>query len=260
VAWLLLPLLLGGEDETMDPARFVLLPITRRRLAVGLTTSSMIGAAPLATAVVALAAVVTWTRGPGSLVTAVVALPLAVLTGDALIVMAFQTLSKSVAGAPERLVPLVEIYSEAVGAPNGICAGQAWESEPQIDLVEYQRAKTGALFAAATEAGAAAAGYDYPAWRVLGEALGEAYQIADDLRDVAADPEQLGKPVGQDAILGRPNAVQALGLKGAVGRLKRLVAAAVESIPDCPGRDPLQAAILEETGRFLPAELARQAA
>ncbi|MBB4285441.1 polyprenyl synthetase family protein [Roseospira goensis] len=186
--------------------------------------------------------------------------PLAVLAGDALIVMAFQTLAKSVAAAPDRLAPLVEIYSEAVGAPNGICAGQAWESEPTIDLVEYQRAKTGALFAAATEAGAAAAGHPHQAWRVLGEALGEAYQIADDLRDVAADPEQLGKPVGQDATLGRPNAVQALGLKGAVGRLKRLVSAAVESIPECPGRAPLQAAILEETGHFLPKELAQQAA
>lgn len=186
--------------------------------------------------------------------------PLAVLTGDALIVLAFQALSQNVATAPDRLVHLVDIYSDAVGAPNGICAGQAWESEPKIDLVEYQRAKTGALFAAATEAGAAAAGYPHAAWRVLGEALGEAYQVADDLRDVAADPEQLGKPVGQDAALGRPNAVQALGLKGAVARLKGLVTAAVDSIPECPGRTPLQEAILKETGQFLPEGLASRAA
>ncbi len=179
--------------------------------------------------------------------------PLAVLAGDALIVLAFQALSKGVAGAPDRLVPLVNIYSEAVGAPHGICAGQAWESESEVDLVEYQRAKTGALFAAATEAGAAAAGYSaYADWRVLGEALGEAYQIADDLRDIAADPEKLGKPVGQDEALGRPNAVRALGLEGATDRLKRLVNAAIESIPACPGRDPLQAAILRETASFMP--------
>jgi geranylgeranyl diphosphate synthase type II len=186
--------------------------------------------------------------------------PLAVLAGDALIVMAFQTLAKGVSGAPDRLGRLVEIYSEAVGSPNGICAGQAWESEPKIDLVEYQRAKTGALFAAATEAGAAAAGFDNAQWRVLGEALGEGYQIADDLRDIAADPEKLGKPVGQDAANGRPNAVAELGVDGAVARLKRLITAAVDSIPDCPGREPLRAAIMEETGKFLPKNLARQAA
>jgi len=186
--------------------------------------------------------------------------PLAVLAGDAMIVMAFQVLAKGVVGAPERLVRLIEIYSDAVGSPNGICAGQAWESEPKIDLAEYQRAKTGALFAAATEAGGVAAGLDDPAWRILGASLGEGYQIADDLRDIAADPEKLGKPVGQDAANGRPNAVAELGVEGAVARLKGLVSMAIDSIPECPGREPLRAAILEETGRFLPKNLARQAA
>ena len=37
---------------------------------------------------------------------------------------------------------------------------------------------------------------------LLGERLGEAYQVADDIRDVAADPDELGKPVGRDAVLG----------------------------------------------------------
>ena len=69
----------------------------------------------------------------------------------------------------------------AVGVPCGIVAGQAWECEDAVDLAEYQREKTGALFAAATVAGAAAAGADAESWRSLGACLGEAYQVADDI-------------------------------------------------------------------------------
>ena len=85
--------------------------------------------------------------------------PLAVLTGDALIVLAFQTLAR-IQCAPERLATLTLTVAQSVGVPSGIVAGQAWECEPQIDLAHYHRAKTGALFAAATVAGAASAGAD----------------------------------------------------------------------------------------------------
>lgn len=44
--------------------------------------------------------------------------------------------------------------------PNGIVAGQAWEGEPEVDLARYHAAKSGALFAGSTMAGAAAAGHD----------------------------------------------------------------------------------------------------
>ena len=102
--------------------------------------------------------------------------PLAVLTGDALIVLAFHVLTRAHACAPERLAPLLSIVGRAVGMPSGIVAGQAWECESEVDLAEYQRAKTGALFAAAPSAGAAAAGGDPAPWRARGEWLGEAYQ------------------------------------------------------------------------------------
>jgi len=131
---------------------------------------------------------------------------LAVLGGDALIVLSFQVLALAAAGHPRRLSPLVCSIGASAGLPVGIVAGQAWECEPRVALLEYQRQKTGSLFVAATVAGAQAAGSDPTPWRRLGEALGEAYQIADDIRDVAADPAQLGKPVGQDKALGRPNA------------------------------------------------------
>jgi geranylgeranyl diphosphate synthase type II len=185
---------------------------------------------------------------------------LAVLAGDALIVLAFQTLARGMACSPHRLAPLLLIISRSVGMPAGIVAGQAWECEARVALTEYQQAKTGSLFAAAAMAGATAAGADAGPWRTFGERLGEAYQVADDIRDVAADPEELGKPVGQDAALGRPNAAAQLGIVGAIQRLDQLVAEAVDSIPACSGGAGLRALILMEAQRFLPKELARQAA
>jgi geranylgeranyl diphosphate synthase type II len=59
-------------------------------------------------------------------------------------------------------------------------------------------------------------------WHTLGENLGLAYQVADDLRDVASSAEELGKPVGQDAAHDRPSAVAELGVDGAVDRLIEL--------------------------------------
>ena len=189
---------------------------------------------------------------------------LAVLAGDALIVLAFQTLGAAAASSPARLAPLLATIAAGVGMPFGIVAGQAWECEPRVSLADYQRAKTGALFAAATCAGAQAAGANAADWRGLGEWLGEAYQVADDIRDVAADPELLGKPMGQDAALCRPSAAGQLGLGGAIAHFERLVAAAIDAIPPCRGAAQLKALVRLESERLVPQalcdELARLAA
>jgi geranylgeranyl diphosphate synthase type II len=186
--------------------------------------------------------------------------PLAVLAGDALIILAFQTLARSAPCAPERLGPVLAAVGDGVGVPFGIVAGQAWECEPAVDLSEYQRQKTGALFAAACVAGAAAAAHPEPeSWRLLGDRLGEAYQVADDLRDAVEDEVTLGKPVGRDAALGRPSAVAEFGLEGAVRRLRALSEAAVAAIPACPGQAMLRALMLQEAQRLVPRKLATAA-
>ncbi|HJQ59348.1 MAG TPA: polyprenyl synthetase family protein [Vineibacter sp.] len=184
---------------------------------------------------------------------------LAVLTGDALIVLAFQTLARH-ACPPRRLADLLLIVSSGVGTPAGIVAGQAWECEPKADLSNYHRLKTGALFAAATMAGAAAAGFEASPWRALGEGIGEAFQVADDLRDATATAAELGKPCGKDAALGRPSAVQELGLDGAARRLAALLDDAIASIPPCPGITDLRALILLEAKRLVPGTIAQRAA
>jgi len=185
---------------------------------------------------------------------------IAVLTGDALIVLAFQSLTRGALHAPDRLGALIEIVAASVGMPSGIVAGQARECEPHVALASYHLEKTGALFAAATMAGAAASGRTAGPWRMLGERLGLAYQVADDIRDAAGNPEELGKPIGRDLALGRPSAAQELGLAGAIARLDELVAEAAESIPECDGVAGLRALIQIEAKRFLPASLVRRAA
>jgi geranylgeranyl diphosphate synthase, type II len=185
--------------------------------------------------------------------------PLAVLTGDALIVLAFETLARGAARAPHRLPGMIGIVGHATGAFSGIIAGQAWESEPNPDLATYHQAKTGSLFAAATLAGAYAAGVAHRPWRRLGELLGEAYQVADDIRDVVANPDDLGKPVGRDEALQRPSAARRLGIARSVKRLEGLVADAVSSVPDAPGSAVLRTMIRSEASRFLPKEISQAA-
>lgn len=186
--------------------------------------------------------------------------PLAVLVGDALIVEAFNTVALAAASHPERLVSLMACITDAVGMPGGIVAGQAWESEENIDVTEYHRAKTGSLFVGAVSAGAIAAGHDPGQWRPLGEKIGEAYQLADDLLDAAGNMTECGKPVSQDVANARPNAVLQLGLDGAIRRLKDTVEAAAAAVPECNGAGALRDLIVSQAKRLVPAKLAEEAA
>ncbi|MEO1205413.1 MAG: polyprenyl synthetase family protein [Pseudomonadota bacterium] len=185
---------------------------------------------------------------------------IAVLAGDAMIVLAFQTLARGAAERPEIIAGLLDVVARSVGMPFGIIAGQAWESEPDPDLKQYHQAKTGSLFVAAVEAGALTATGDATGWRQLGVSLGEAYQVADDLRDLATSDVDYGKSCGRDAALGRPSAANELGVEGAVARFRHLIADGLDSIPSCPGRMELQAMIDAETRRFVPKSLAHLAA
>jgi geranylgeranyl diphosphate synthase type II len=127
-----------------------------------------------------------------------------------------------------------------------------------VELSQYQRAKTGALFVAATCAGALAAGVDPAPWRKLGDTLGEAYQVADDIRDVMMQADQLGKPAGQDAHHGRPSAAADLGLVGALDYFNALMQTAVNSVPACESRAAMQQLVLSESERLVPPDACAQ--
>ena len=178
--------------------------------------------------------------------------PLAVLTGDSLIVLAFDVIAEAAGDDPRRALNLIRVLSRRTGMPDGICAGQGWESEAKVNLSAYHRAKTGALFIAATQMGAIAAGQDAEPWEELGARIGEAFQVADDLRDALYDAETLGKPAGQDAAHARPNAVAELGVQGAIRRLKDILGGAIASIPSCQGEAMLADMVRRYAERMTP--------
>lgn len=180
---------------------------------------------------------------------------IAILVGDVLIVLAFDLVSAEIGKRPDQAARILRVLAAAAGAPAGIAAGQAWESEAYVEVAAYHRAKTAALFEAAAVAGAVAAGADPAAWRVVGILLGEAYQLADDLADVVGESAKLGKPTQQDRDKRRPNMVARLGLAEANKKLDGLLVRAKEMLPPCGQRPRVEEFLELAAGRLRPAEL-----
>ncbi len=94
------------------------------------------------------------------------------------------------------------------------------------DLERVHRAKTGILICASARIGALAAGADdalLASFTRFGDALGLAFQIADDVLDVTATSDQLGKTAGKDVALSKSTYPQVLGIEGARRRARALV-------------------------------------
>lgn len=132
----------------------------------------------------------------------------AILAGDALQTLAFQTIAEDERLEPHVLVRVLSEVARASGTPSGMVAGQALDLEAESrdvtgsELERIHRLKTGALIAASARSGAIIAGASE---RELGAvtrysvALGLLFQITDDLLDVTATAEDLGKTPGKDA-------------------------------------------------------------
>ncbi|MFN2577989.1 MAG: polyprenyl synthetase family protein [Pyrinomonadaceae bacterium] len=132
----------------------------------------------------------------------------AILSGDALQALAFQTIAEDKDLAPELRIRLVAEVACASGIPDGMVAGQALDLEAescdvnghQLETIHHQ--KTGALIRAAARCGAMIAGAngtDLEAVNSYAKNLGLLFQITDDLLDVTATAEDLGKTPGKDA-------------------------------------------------------------
>jgi hypothetical protein len=96
--------------------------------------------------------------------------------------------------------------------------------------------KTASLFEVAACCGALASRNGDPGWALLGRRVGAAYQIA----DVSGTSNVLGKPVAQDEPRRRPNLALEIGCDAARRELNRVVAAAIDDVPECQGRSLLQ--------------------
>jgi len=129
----------------------------------------------------------------------------AVLSGDALIGLAFEVLSRA-KGKPERVLECLRRLTEAIGV-DGLVGGETLDilSEgevPNREVVQFIHSrKTGALFAASCAAGAAIGGGsagDVQSLHQYGDELGLAFQITDDLLNQSSSENQLGKSAGSD--------------------------------------------------------------
>ncbi len=132
---------------------------------------------------------------------------MAILAGDALLTLAFQTLAQLDAPDARKTRMLAELAT-AAGTVGGMIGGQVADLEgegraPTAALLDsIHRAKTGALLRASLRLGAIFAGADEAGCAALsgyGEHVGLAFQIVDDILDVEASSESLGKTAGKDA-------------------------------------------------------------
>ncbi len=172
----------------------------------------------------------------------------AILAGDSLQVLAFQTLACA-PGTPEQRLAMISLLAAASGTA-GMAGGQAVDlaaAGRQLTLAELEdmhRRKTGALLKAAVLLPAARAGIaagPYASLERFGAALGLAFQIVDDLLDVEGDPQLIGKATGVDEARGKPTYPALLGISGARERATALHAAALaELAPFGPAADPLR--------------------
>jgi farnesyl diphosphate synthase len=171
----------------------------------------------------------------------------ALLTGDALQTLAFQVLVAGEASehAPERRLAMAATLALASGSA-GMAGGQAIDlaavgrSLTLDELEHMHRLKTGALIRASVRLGALAAeGAGAPQMDALeryAECLGLAFQIRDDVLDVEASTEVLGKRQGADAALGKPTYPSLLGLQASKDRAAALHREALEAVAAFDGR------------------------
>jgi farnesyl diphosphate synthase len=187
----------------------------------------------------------------------------AILAGDGLLTFAFDILSRPQTH-PDAAVraELVGALARAAGlggmvggqmldlAAEGRFAGGGPQQLGEQEVRRLQAMKTGALLRFACEAGGILGSATPPHRAALvryGLAVGQAFQIADDLLDLEGDPALVGKQTGKDAQAGKATIVGILGRTGAKARLGELIAEAAQALAPFGAA----AAILNEGARFV---------
>ncbi|MGB3026138.1 polyprenyl synthetase family protein [Paradevosia shaoguanensis] len=175
----------------------------------------------------------------------------AILAGDALLTHAFALLAgESCHADPAIRVRLVAELASGAGA-GGMVGGQMRDIEGETrgfsegEIAQMQAMKTGALIRASVRMGAILGGADAAALTALtlyGEAAGRAFQLADDILDVTASAEAMGKATGKDAAAGKQTLVARLGVEAARKHLDGIIAEAIAALGAFgPEAEPLRA-------------------
>jgi len=163
----------------------------------------------------------------------------ALLAGDALQALAFELLTPEGDEIPAATQALLcRLLARAAGS-QGMAGGQAIDLASvgialnEAQLREMHRLKTGALLQGSVEMGAACGTVSPAALAALrdyGAAIGLAFQVVDDILDVTADSQTLGKTAGKDAAADKPTYVSLLGLDGARAQARQLLADALAAL------------------------------
>ena len=179
----------------------------------------------------------------------------AVLAGDALQTLAFELVAHpDTSPSADVRADLVLSLARASGAA-GMVLGQALDMAAETaqtaltldEIIRLQQGKTGALIEWSATAGARMAQDDLGPLQKYSQALGLAFQIADDILDVTGDSATVGKATGKDATAGKATFVSLLGLGGAQKRAAALVDEACAALT--PYGDA--ATTLREAARFV---------
>ncbi|ART79860.1 (2E,6E)-farnesyl diphosphate synthase [Oceanisphaera avium] len=168
----------------------------------------------------------------------------AILAGDALQALAFELLSQANLGlTPARQLRMIQELSLACGY-QGMCGGQALDiqyegqSIERAALEELHRHKTGALIVAAVRLGALCVEdmqeAHLSALSQYAHAIGLAFQVQDDILDITADTQTLGKTQGKDIMQQKSTYPALLGLDGARQLAEQLLAQALAALADIP--------------------------
>jgi len=168
---------------------------------------------------------------------------IAILAGDALQSLAFDIISQPIEGiAPAQNLAMVSALAKASGYM-GMCGGQAMDlyaTDTQIDLATLTRLhnlKTGALIRCAVELPMIAAqiSTEHQALlRTFANAVGLAFQVQDDVLDIIASTEELGKPQGSDCDANKSTYPKLLGLEGAQAAAHTLIQDALSALVKLP--------------------------
>ncbi len=176
----------------------------------------------------------------------------AILAGDALQTRAFEILAEAPL-PPALAMACLRTLATASGAA-GMCGGQALDidatgrQQPLAGLERMHALKTGALIRAAVRMGALCGGADEAQLTRLdafADALGLAFQVRDDILDVEASSEQLGKTAGKDAAQDKSTFPALLGMEGARAQLETLAAGMHEALAPFGARAGALAALAE---------------
>jgi geranylgeranyl diphosphate synthase type II len=179
----------------------------------------------------------------------------AILAGDALQTYAYEVMSR-LCCRPEARVRIIEEMAHGTGTIDGMIGGQvvdleAEHTKPNAETLQYiHRAKTGALITAALVTGAIyadASCEQVESIREFGQNAGLAFQIADDILDVTATSEQLGKTAGKDLTAEKATYPALYGLEASENKAAELIDLACARLEVFGER----AATLKEIARFL---------